>query len=225
MSGSKFKENRNEEDSNNVEEQIAVQDRVQEDSALDMIVPDAVPYKALLDRNKRILIDTIIMDHMLFSCTTSSAQEYARLTRAFLPRDLRFFEQLKEIKKYILHAKDPLRCLKYITHHFSVSDDDLHTLTELHVKILFLQRLRDEGNQAALNVVRELRKKYEFVLDINVYSLIGYTTIKNDFYEHMVSDEKVADFVDEINSVLWSSKFGRKHSLLMCLVDGYNKNK
>ncbi|ELQ76831.1 hypothetical protein THOM_0185 [Trachipleistophora hominis] len=225
MSGSKFKENKSDENTNNENEETAIQDRAHEESVQDIAVPDTMPYKSLMDRNRRLLIDTIIMDHMLFSCATSSAREYAKLTRAFLPRNLRFFEQLKEIKEYILHVKDPLRCLKYIMHNFNVSDSDAQKLTDLHIKVLFLQQLKEQGNQAALCLVKQLRMKYEFVLDVNVYSLIGYTAIKNDFYSHMVSDERMAEFVDEINSVLWCSKFGRKCSLLMWLVDGYDKNK
>lgn len=50
--------------------------------------------------------------------------------------------------------------------------------------------------------------------------------VKNYFYVFMMEDKRIDDLVENVNSILWNSLFGRRDSILARVLDEYmNKNK
>lgn len=86
-----------------------------------------------------------------------------------MPRNITFFLQLKKVREYLLVLNEPLDYINFIKKSFYIEQNYFEELTDLHMKILFLRKLKNEGCTKTLNLMKKLRKEYNFKLDKNVF--------------------------------------------------------
>ncbi|KAF9760577.1 hypothetical protein NGRA_3113 [Nosema granulosis] len=174
-------------------------------------------------RDMQQIIDRIITDHILYSCSLKTLKMWKKNSTQVSPEEIKNMELRKKVLKYIRNKQTDVAfgilCEENV---FEMSNQEDKKLFTKLSKLTFVDFVgKDKIECAILFAKQHLDKKKEFE---KLYALIGYDrdVLNEEEFKKNCKDIDRECVIKELNSFLFSKLTGRKCSLLHSAVD-YHK--